>query len=428
MSTRARLIRGGVVAAVVIAIAVVAVVLKNRSDEVGTHKGEPAVQTSTVPPTDPTLAPTSSVSPQSSSSTPTANATADPALVPVAKLASPVAFAVRKGDTSLYINEQEGRIRRIAVNGSTYALDATPFLDITSEVSAGGERGLLGITFSPSGDWLYFAFTNKDNDQQLDDLPLIDGVPDLSRRHRLLVVPDFAPNHTGGQLAFGPDGFLYWSMGDGGGAGDPQTNGQKTTDLLGDILRIDPSRAEGDKPYTIPPGNPFANGDGGAPEVFAFGLRNPWRFSFDRATGDLWIADVGQGDIEEIDFAPAGQGAGMNFGWSELEGTHPFNGSTNPEGATLPVYEYDHASTGGCSVTGGFVYRGAEVPKLDGSYVFGDYCAGELMALRRAADGSVSVTDLGLNVPQLSSFGEAADGSVYVMSTSGDVFRLGAAG
>ncbi|MEY2456612.1 MAG: hypothetical protein QOK06_1706, partial [Acidimicrobiaceae bacterium] len=209
--------------------------------------------------------------------------------------------------------------------------------------------------------------------------------------------------------------------------GDPQRSGQNPNDLLGDILRIDPSKSDGGKPYAIPAGNPFAVGSGGAPEVFAYGLRNPWRFSFDRATGDLWIADVGQGDIEEIDFAPAGQGAGMNFGWSVLEGTHPYNGSTNPDGATLPVFEYDHASTGGCSVTGGFVYRGEEVPKLDGSYLFGDYCAGELMALRRAADGSVTVTDLGLNVPQLSSFGEAADGSVYVMSTSGDVFRLGAA-
>jgi glucose/arabinose dehydrogenase len=403
----------------VIVIAVVAVVLKNRNDKVGAHKGEPPVQPSTTPPTDPTL-----TAPSTSG---TAKPNAEPALIPVATLESPVAFAVRSGDTSLYVNEQVGRVRRIAVTGSTYAPDSAPFLDITSEVSSGGERGLLGIVFSPDGDRVFFSFTNRDNNQQLDEITLEGGKPDLSTRRTLLTVPDFAPNHNGGQLAFGPDGFLYWSMGDGGGGGDPQSNGQKTTDLLGDILRIDPSKSEGGKPYAIPPGNPFADGSGGAPEVFAYGLRNPWRFSFDRETKDLWIADVGQGDIEEIDFAPAGKGAGMNFGWNALEGTHPFEASANPAGATLPVFEYDHASTGGCSVTGGFVYRGEEVPKLDGSYLFGDYCAGELMALRRAADGSVSVTDLGLNVPNLSSFGEDADGGVYVMSTGGDVFRLGAA-
>jgi glucose/arabinose dehydrogenase len=421
VTTRARVVRGVIVAAVVIVIAAVAVVLKNRSDEVGTHRGEPPVQTSTTPPTDPTL-----TAPPSSSSD-AAPPDAAPALIPVATVESPVAFAVRAGDTSLYVNEQVGRVRRIVVNGATYALDDAPFLDIASDVNAGGERGLLGITFAPSGDRMYVTFTNKEGNQQLDELTLAGGVPDLSTRRTLLVVPDFASNHNGGQLAFGPDGFLYWSMGDGGGAGDPQSNGQKTTDLLGDILRLDVSKAEDGKPYAIPPDNPFADGRDGAPEVFAYGLRNPWRFSFDRSTGDLWIADVGQGDIEEIDFAPAGKGAGMNFGWSALEGTHPFNSSSNPDGATLPVYEYDHASTGGCSVTGGFVYRGDELRRLDGSYLFGDYCAGQLMALRRSADGSVTVTDLGLNVPRLSSFGEAADGSVYVLSTAGDVFRLGAA-
>src|SRR4051794_33059193 len=405
-------------------VAVTAAVLKNRSDKVGTHTGEPPVQQSTTPPTDPVL-----TSPATSG---TAKPDAAPALVPVAHLASPVAFATRTGDTSLYINEQEGRVRRIAVtdNGTaapSYVVDDTPFLDISADVTAGGEQGLLGIAFSPDGNRMYVAFTNKDENQQLDELTLAVGKPDLSSRRQLLTVPDFAPNHNGGQLAFGPDGFLYWSMGDGGGGGDPQSNGQKTTDLLGDILRIDPSGTSGSKPYAIPPDNPFADGNGGAPEVFAYGLRNPWRFSFDRATGDLWIADVGQGDIEEVDFAPAGQGGGMNFGWNELEGTHPFDGSANPPGATLPVFEYDHKSTGGCAVTGGFVYRGPEVPRLQGTYLFGDYCVGEIMALQRAGDGSVSVTDLGLNVPQLSSFGEDADGRVFALSTAGDVFRIGAA-
>ncbi|MEY2464267.1 MAG: hypothetical protein QOH64_2405 [Acidimicrobiaceae bacterium] len=414
---RERMIRAGVIVAVVVAVAVVAVVLLNREDAVGTHVGEPPVQTSTVPPTIPPIT--------------AAQPPATPALIPVATVKSPVAFAVRPGDTSLYVNEQAGRIRRIAVSGGgsgppTYQLDDAPFLDITSDVSSGGERGLLGLAFSPGGDRLYIAFTNQQANQQLDELTLVDGRPDLASRRLLLVVPDFAPNHNGGQLAFGPDGLLYWGMGDGGGGGDPRGNGQRTTDLLGDILRIDPSKSEGGKPYAIPAGNPFADGSGGAPEVFAYGLRNPWRFSFDRATGDLWIADVGQNQYEEIDFAPAGQGAGMNFGWSKLEGTHPYNGGTNPDGATLPVYEYDHASTGGCSVTGGYVYRGTELASLQGLYLFGDYCAGEIKALQRAPDGSVSLNDLGLNVPGLSSFGEDANGSVYVLSVSGAVSRLGA--
>jgi glucose/arabinose dehydrogenase len=350
-------------------------------------------------------------------------------LAPVATVQAPTAAAVRPGERSLYITEQQGSVRRIRIEGDeaspAYRLDQDPVLDISSDVTAGGEQGLLGIAFSPKADRVFVAFTNRNADQQLDSFAIDSaGRVDTGSRKRLLVVPDFASNHNGGDLVFGPDGYLYWSMGDGGGAGDPRSNGQKTTDLLGDLLRLDPVGAQGNQPYAIPPDNPFADGNGGAPEVYAYGLRNPWRFSFDRDTDDLWIADVGQGDWEEIDFAAAadGSGKGANFGWSNLEGTHSFNGRPPPAGAVPPIYEYDH-SGGRCSVTGGFVYRGDLVPSLVGTYLFGDYCQGELMGLRRTG-ASIDVSDLGLQVPGLSTFAEDPDGEIYVLSLTGSVQRL----
>ncbi len=180
-------------------------------------------------------------------------------------------------------------------------------LDITDEVTANGEQGLLGLAFAPDGRTFYFAFTNRNQDQQLDEIAFDGDHADATKRRTLLTIPDFAPNHNGGGLVVDADGFLYWAMGDGGGAGDPHVSGQNPKDLLGDIARIDPAHAGTDgRPYAIPPDNPFADGVNGAPEVWQYGLRNPWRFSFDRSTHDLWIADVGQGAIEEVDFVPAG--------------------------------------------------------------------------------------------------------------------------
>ncbi|MGQ0615922.1 MAG: PQQ-dependent sugar dehydrogenase [Acidimicrobiia bacterium] len=340
----------------------------------------------------------------------------------VAQLRSPTAAAVRAGERSLYVTEQAGRVRRIRIEGSaadpSYSVDDDPVLDIGGDVVAGGEQGLLGIAFSPAGDRVFIAYTNRDEQQELVGLAVDGDGIDADSRQRVLVVPDFASNHNGGQLAFGPDGFLYWAMGDGGGANDPEGNGQKTDDLLGNILRIDPL---GGSPYAIPADNPFVNG-GGAPEVYAFGLRNPWRFSFDRATGDLWIADVGQGDWEEIDFVPAGAGRGANFGWDAVEGSHPFAADGPPAGAVGPLHEYDHGD-GSCSVTGGYVYRGTTVPGLVGTYLFADFCRGRLMGLRRTAEGVV-VDDIGLDVDNPSSFGEGPDGELYVLSLGGEVARL----
>jgi glucose/arabinose dehydrogenase len=233
---------------------------------------------------------------------------------------------------------------------------------------------------------------------------------DVSTRSTVIMIDDFAPNHNGGGLLFGPDGYLYYSMGDGGGGGDPRGNGQNTTDLLGNILRIDPLHPSDGKPYSIPSDNPFADGKGGAPEVYVYGLRNPWRFSFDRSTKDMWIADVGQNQWEEIDRLPAGHIAGANLGWSAFEGTHKYSDAAAPD-AVAPVHEYDH-STGGCAVTGGYVYRGAKIPDLVGIYLFVDYCGGAMQGLRIGSDGAATAFDLAISVPLTSSFVEDADGAL----------------
>jgi glucose/arabinose dehydrogenase len=350
-------------------------------------------------------------------------------LTPVAAVQSPTELAVRPGDGSLYVTEQVGRVRRIRVNTDGFALDGQPVLDIAGDVTNHDEHGLLGLAFAADGRTMYVAFTNRDQNQQLDEVGLLaDGTADLSSRHTLLVIPDFAPNHNGGDLVIGPDGYLYWAMGDGGGTGDPHQSGQNPKDLLGNILRIDPTHPGTDgRPYAIPPDNPFADGKNGAPEVWMFGLRNPWRFSFDRATKDLWIGDVGQDAIEEVDFVAAGTHGGLNFGWSDVEGTHPYRKPQPPVGAVAPIYEYDH-SGGRCSITGGMVYRGNAVAALQGTYLFADYCDGKIHGLVRAPDGSVTVTDMHVAAGGLTSFDEDAKGEVYVLSQQSGVQRLDLAG
>jgi glucose/arabinose dehydrogenase len=213
-------------------------------------------------------------------------------------------------------------------------------------------------------------------------------------------------------LTFGPDGYLYAGLGDGGSGGDPLGNGQKTDTLLGKILRLDVDSGE---PYAIPSGNPFGN------EIWAYGLRNPWRISFDRKTGDLWIGDVGQGTWEEIDILPAGSPGGANFGWNLMEGTHPFEGSAQP-GLLLPVAEYSHAE-GGCSVTGGYVYRGAELPEWQGIYLFGDYCSGLVWGVLHSGEGwqTQVLFQTGLSI---SSFGVDEAGELYVADLQGSILRL----
>jgi glucose/arabinose dehydrogenase len=335
----------------------------------------------------------------------------------IATLDQPLAFAVRHGDPALYVAEKTGRV--VAIRDGRVA--SRPVLDLQGEVSFGGEQGLLGIAFSPDGRFLYANYTDVNGDTRIVGYEMGDSSVSTRTRRQVLFVDQPYANHNGGDLVFGPDGDLYIGLGDGGSAGDPQGHAQSLDSLLGKMLRIDP-RPHGDEPYDIPADNPFVDRAGARPEIWAHGLRNPWRYSFDRATGDLWIGDVGQNTWEEIDRLPAGSPAGANLGWNLVEGSHRFTGDP-PTDAIAPVYEYPHAS-GACTVIGGVVYRGADIPALTGAYLFADLCLGELEAIRLGAGGTVEHAVLGPTVPHVSSFGEDADGDVYVASLDGGVYRL----
>ncbi|HEV8425643.1 MAG TPA: PQQ-dependent sugar dehydrogenase [Actinomycetes bacterium] len=338
-------------------------------------------------------------------------------LVRVARLEQPVAMAVRPGERTLYLVEQIGRVR--AVRGGR--LDPTPVVDISAQVTAGGEQGLLGLAFSPDGRHLYLHYTDRAGDHQISELTMRGRRADPGSQRSVLRIDDPFGNHNGGQLAFGPDRRLYIGFGDGGGGGDPQGNGQSLGSLLGKILRIEP-RPAGGRPYRVPADNPFVDRDGARPEIWAYGLRNPWRFSFDPATGDLWIGDVGQNAWEEVDREPAGSG-GRNYGWNRREGRHAYAGGERPAGAVDPVIEYGRAG-GGCTVIGGFVYRGQRIRGLRGAYLYGDYCAGWVKAARVRAGKVAEERDLGLEVPSLSSFGVDTDGELYALSLGGAVYRI----
>jgi glucose/arabinose dehydrogenase len=348
-------------------------------------------------------------------------------LVRVARLGGTTAIAARPGDDTLYVAEQVGRVRALR-DGK---LVKRAVLDLRDDILAGGERGLLGLAFSPDGSKVYVHYSDREGDTQLDEFTMNGASVDASSRRSLLHVDQPQPNHNGGQLAFGPDGYLYVALGDGGGAGDSGTgharggNGQSLGTLLGKILRIDPTSSAG-APYTVPSDNPFVDREGAEPEIWAYGLRNPWRFSFDAATGDLWIGDVGQDEVEEIDFAPATNGRdagrGDNFGWNRLEGTQEYDGDA-PRDAVPPVYQQEHGA-GACSVTGGFVYRGAAIPALSGQYVFTDYCDAQLRALTPRGDGTFTSRRLGVGLPAVSSFGQSNDRDLYVLSQSQGIYRL----
>jgi glucose/arabinose dehydrogenase len=322
-------------------------------------------------------------------------------------------MALRKGDDGVYIIEQPGRVR--VLRGGR--MDPNPVLDVSSQIRAGGEQGLLGIAFSPDGRFVYLDYTDTSGDTHIAEFAVRDGRPDPSTQRNVITIDQPFANHNGGQLAFGPNGGLYIALGDGGSAGDPNGNGQNLNALLGKILRIDP-RPSGGRPYGIPRDNPFVNRAGARPEVWDYGLRNPWRFSFDPRSGDLWIADVGQGTWEEVNHEPAGKG-GRNYGWNRLEGNHRFEGDP-PPGAVAPVVEYNHDS-GACTVIGGSVYRGDAIPDLRGAYLYGDYCLGWVRAV--PATGG-SPRDLDINVPSLTSFGADQRGELFALSGQGQVFRI----
>ena len=345
-------------------------------------------------------------------------------LQPVAQgLDSPVSIA-HAGDTRLFITLQDGMV--VIWDGTRILPE--PFLDIRNLVLSGGERGLLSIAFHPryaQNGLFYVNYTNLQGHTVVARYSVQPQNPNRANTNSALTIltinQPFA-NHNGGQLQFGPDGYLYIGMGDGGSGGDPGNRAQNLLDLLGKMLRIDVDSAS---PYAIPPANPYALVDNARGEIWASGLRNPWRFSFDRTTGDLWIADVGQGQWEEIDFQPATSIGGENYGWRRMEGSHCFNppSGCNTGNLVLPVIEYDHSV--GCSVTGGYVYRGTRNPRLIGQYIYGDYCSGRIWAGARNANGTVTsrvIFDATFNI---STFGEDAAGEMYVGGHSnGVLYRI----
>jgi glucose/arabinose dehydrogenase len=328
-------------------------------------------------------------------------------------------MTTRAGTSNLYIAERAGRVR--VLDPATGAL-SDAILDISFDVTTDGERGLLGLTFSPDGGRLYVAHTNRGGDERLLEYTMAGDTPDLNSRRVLFAIEDPAANHNGGDVKFGPDGMLWYALGDGGGSGDRFGNAQNLETLLGSILRVDVnSRSAGE--YGIPPDNPFVNG-GGLPEIWLYGVRNPWRFNFDRSTGDLWIADVGQNTVEEIDVLRAPErGRGANLQWPLREGFRRFSGEA-PAGSVDPIYEYGRAG-GNCSVTGGYVYRGSAIPALQGAYVFGDYCEGTVRALFGGATGAEE-RSLGANAGSgsLASFGEDTIGELYTLSLNGAISRI----
>jgi glucose/arabinose dehydrogenase len=366
--------------------------------------------------------------PQTAPSTTATTAATGVRLVQVGRFDAPVSLTAPPQDRHrVFVVEQGGRIK-VMVDGKTRA---TPFLDIRGTVVSGGEQGLLGLAFPPdyaTSKRFYVYYTAKGNGANTlaEYRATSADRADPASARILYAQPDSESNHNGGQLQFGPDGLLYIGMGDGGGANDQhgsRGNGQSTNTLLGKLLRIDPAQS-GSQPYTIPASNPFAGQTGKRGEIYSYGLRNPWRFSFDRATGDLTIADVGQNAVEEIDFARQGDALGANFGWRAFEGNRT-NFDEPAPGAVKPVLTKTH-DDGWCSITGGYVVRDPALKALDGRYVYGDYCLGQLRSAKLAAGNATGDRPIAgvAKVSQLSSFGEDARGRVYVLSLDGPVYRF----
>ena len=343
-------------------------------------------------------------------------------------LSFPLYLTAPPGDQSrLFIVEKTGRIR-IVKDGT---LLTAPFLDVSSQISNGSEQGLLGLAFHPgyagNGRFVIY-YTNTAGDTRV-SVFRVSANPDLAdaaSEQVILSVDQPYSNHNGGMVSFGPDGKLYVGLGDGGSGGDPQNHGQNRNSLLGKLLRLEIS-ATGD--MSIPGDNPFVGQPGVRPEIWSYGLRNPWRFSFDRSTGDLYIADVGQNALEEVHVSTTAQqrGRGANYGWKIMEGSACFSPSSGCDrsGLVLPVLDYGHSD--GCSVTGGYVYRGERLPELQGRYFYADYCSGWVRSFRLSGASAAEQRDWpelrpGGDIP---SFGEDARGELYLMSSAGRVFRIG---
>ena len=346
---------------------------------------------------------------------------------------NPIAGAALPGTDSLLIAERAGRVILVNRSDAGQVTSTETALDIEKLVgSTDAERGLLGIAVRPDGSELFLSYTSsKDGSSQLDSYKLNGATVEPSSRKSVLSVEQPYENHNGGHIAFGPDGFLYMSLGDGGSSGDPDGNAQNREVLLGKILRLDP-----DVEQAVAADNPFVNTPGAQPQIWLTGVRNPWRFSFDSATGDLWVGDVGQNQTEEINFLPASQGGGRgaNLGWDIYEGTAEFEDPNPAAGAssagpfTEPLVTYSHDE--GCSVTGGVVYRGKAIPSLQGAYLFADFCNPEIKTIRLGSDSQPDssaeprVKPLGVELPSTVGFFEDSSGEILVISLTEGVFQL----
>jgi glucose/arabinose dehydrogenase len=346
-------------------------------------------------------------------------------LVRIGSFSSPVYVTSPPGDTSrVFVVEQAGRIR-IVKNGRVLG---TPFLDIRGDVSSGGERGMLSMAFAPdyarSGKF-YVYYTDRGGNIRVQEFRRsgnADRADMSSRRQVLFQDHSQFPNHNGGQLQFGPDGLLYIGLGDGGGGGDQSNHAQSLGTLLGKILRIDPN-ASGGRAYSVPSSNPFAGRRGVRPEIYSYGLRNPWRFTFDRRTGDLAIADVGQDKFEEIDFVRKGRGAGANFGWRGFEGFRRYSSTQVTGRYVKPVLVRSH-SAGFCAIIGGYVVRDRSLGSLYGRYLYGDNCNPGIYSVKLRSGHASGQRKLPFKLSGLSSFGQDARGRVYLSSLAGGVYRL----
>jgi len=417
-----------------VCVLLVSACTQSKASTVSPTEARPTIQPPTVAATEAVSTPAQS--PATSTPAPTEPATTDsrsPFSLDVEPIASgferPV-YLTHAGDDRLFVVEQEGRMW--VIDAERGVVLETPFLDIVPLVhSRAYERGLLSVAFHPdyaSNGMFFVNYTRNPDGATVIARYLVSGDPNLADPGSgtvLLTIDQPEANHNGGQLQFGPDGYLYVGMGDGGGAGDRHGtigNGQDLDALLGKMLRID---VDGGETYTIPPSNPYVGRTDARPEIWAFGIRNPWRFSFDRATGDLYTADVGQGQYEEVNFQPASSSGGENYGWRIMEGSHCYDPreGCDQTGLTPPIAEYGRE--GGCSVTGGYVYRGSLYPWLDGVYFFADYCSGNVWSLERDASGQWNMTGQTRVNFNVSSFGEDEAGEVYLVGhDDGTIYRL----
>jgi glucose/arabinose dehydrogenase len=413
------------------AVAVVAVLAAGCGADEQAEAGDPVEGRSPTMPTqpdgstttDPPTSTTTEASTTSAADAPGPLGDVAVELTPVASLEAPTKLVARPGSALLYVAEQGGRIVTVDPAAGEDTEPAVA-LDLTDVTRSGGEQGVLGLAFSPDGSTFYVHHSGLSGETRIAAFTMSGDTADVASRVELLTVAQPYANHNGGELLVDGEGLLWIGLGDGGSADDPELRAQDPDDLLGKVLRIDPTQPSADQQYGIPEDNPFADG-GGRPEIAIMGARNPWRMRFDPDTGDLWIADVGQDMLEEIDRLPTGAILGANLGWSRFEGSEEIFPDRELGDGTLvgPVFEMQHTD-GWCSVSGGVLYRGDAIADLDGAYLFGDYCKPGLSAIRLDGDAVGETAVLDDAVSSVVSVDTDADGEVYVLSLDGVVARL----